>query len=520
MSVQTSESAKTEEHKSFDIGEFPQEEFDPFRDAHKLIEILQCIKCERIFREPTTMSCGNTLCHRCAMQASIASSPSLKCPFPNCWRNHTSTELKIDVLLSKIIAIIQTELVLLTRRANQTIVQDMVYSTEICLDGQSCLGRFAALFWQAERGLLRLPHDENVIPLEQSTTPGTTGSDQGTLDLETFNHLKPLVRPELECHICYLVFYEPITTECGHTFCKNCLQRAMEQNPLCPLCRFPLVPEYQCNRVIFNLLNYLVPALAHQRREHVADETTFSNPNERFVPVFICTLAFPQLPMFLHIFEPRYRLMLRRALETDRKFGMVLPSREPGVPGLQFGTMLQIRNVETFDDGRSLIETIGTYRFKIVEWGTRDEYATGRIELVNDISPEEQQVLEDQELQQYSGVVYSDADEDGDYKWLEDRPMDSIPSSQLIELVRQFVHKLQSTESWRNHVADQRPQTQDPPLDRPDELTFWVANILPTHEYERYRLLGTTTSRERLKIVVEWLKELQNLIPQALLFIY
>ena len=43
------------------------------------------------------------------------------------------------------------------------------------------------------------------------------------------------------------------------------------------------------------------------------------------VPIFVCTLAFPQLPCPLHVFEPRYRLMIRQVMEAGtRQFGMCL----------------------------------------------------------------------------------------------------------------------------------------------------------------------------------------------------
>ena len=40
------------------------------------------------------------------------------------------------------------------------------------------------------------------------------------------------------------------------------------------------------------------------------------------VPVFVCTMAFPSLPSPLHVFEPRYRLMIRRCETGSRRFGM------------------------------------------------------------------------------------------------------------------------------------------------------------------------------------------------------
>jgi len=43
------------------------------------------------------------------------------------------------------------------------------------------------------------------------------------------------------------------------------------------------------------------------------------------IPIFVCTLAYPKIPCPLHIFEPRYRLMIRRCMESGvRKFGMCI----------------------------------------------------------------------------------------------------------------------------------------------------------------------------------------------------
>jgi hypothetical protein len=43
------------------------------------------------------------------------------------------------------------------------------------------------------------------------------------------------------------------------------------------------------------------------------------------IPIFVCTQAFPGIPCPLHIFEPRYRLMIRQCMESGmRQFGMVV----------------------------------------------------------------------------------------------------------------------------------------------------------------------------------------------------
>ena len=66
---------------------------------------------------------------------------------------------------------------------------------------------------------------------------------------------------------------------------------------------------------------------------------------------------------------------------------MVLPSRgtqQPNGGGLQgvmeYGTMLEIQSVQMLPDGRSMVETVGTHRFKLLEKGNLDGYTVGRVE--------------------------------------------------------------------------------------------------------------------------------------------
>ena len=43
------------------------------------------------------------------------------------------------------------------------------------------------------------------------------------------------------------------------------------------------------------------------------------------IPIFVCTQGFPGIPCPLHIFEPRYRLMIRQCMESGmRQFGMAV----------------------------------------------------------------------------------------------------------------------------------------------------------------------------------------------------
>ncbi|KAL9940872.1 hypothetical protein V8E36_000360 [Tilletia maclaganii] len=92
------------------------------------------------------------------------------------------------------------------------------------------------------------------------------------------------------------------------------------------------------------------------------------------------------------------RLMVRRCLESgSSRSGMVMPARtsSPNAPGMyEYGTMLEIRSVQMLPDGRSMIETVGSYRFRVHETDTLDGYSVGRVERREDAGPEEEMEME------------------------------------------------------------------------------------------------------------------------------
>jgi hypothetical protein len=45
---------------------------------------------------------------------------------------------------------------------------------------------------------------------------------------------------DLDCVLCAGILLDPITTFCGHTFCRSCLCRSFDHTPLCPVCRSAL----------------------------------------------------------------------------------------------------------------------------------------------------------------------------------------------------------------------------------------------------------------------------------------
>lgn len=72
--------------------------------------------------------------------------------------------------------------------------------------------------------------------------------------------------------------------------------------------------------------------------------------------------------------------MLRAILKGEKpRFGMIMYPSQEGVV-VNYGTMLDIKSVKILSDGRSVIETWGTDRFRLVKRGERDGYMVGKIE--------------------------------------------------------------------------------------------------------------------------------------------
>ncbi|MCA9739730.1 MAG: LON peptidase substrate-binding domain-containing protein [Gemmatimonadetes bacterium] len=89
------------------------------------------------------------------------------------------------------------------------------------------------------------------------------------------------------------------------------------------------------------------------------------------IPLFpLPIVLLPEGLLPLHIFEPRYRRMVARCLEYDRRFGLVFHDPDRSGPFLsepgRVGCVAEIETFELLEDGRSLIVTRGSERFRIV----------------------------------------------------------------------------------------------------------------------------------------------------------
>ncbi len=101
------------------------------------------------------------------------------------------------------------------------------------------------------------------------------------------------------------------------------------------------------------------------------------------IPLFpLEVVLFPGTPLPLHIFEPRYKLMVRRCVENHVEFGVIL-ARQEGIAGVGC-TAEVVKIVKTYEDGRMDILTFGRRAYRVTEVFDDQPYLEGIVEYVKD----------------------------------------------------------------------------------------------------------------------------------------
>jgi hypothetical protein len=109
------------------------------------------------------------------------------------------------------------------------------------------------------------------------------------------------------------------------------------------------------------------------------------------LPLFpLHTVLCPGIALPLHIFEDRYRALVRDCVEAAAPFGIVLirDGREVGGGSISFsaiGTLAEIREARRYPDGRYDLLVVGTKRFAITDVATdREPYLVAEATVIDD----------------------------------------------------------------------------------------------------------------------------------------
>jgi Lon protease-like protein len=438
-----------------------------------------------------------------------------------CGAEHASAECSVDVTMTRLIESIEVEIA--QHRPiledTPTLLREILHHDESNADQEKGHeeilhgGRIVSTFTLAEMGKLRYSSDVEY----QTMSPA--GDDYETLDIGLFECLQDLMQKELDCLVCYNLMLDPTTTACGHTFCRRCLSRVMDHSNICPFCRrklhVPVSSQHQPGNAILNsLLNGLCPELVTARAAALKAEEQ-AGDNVLNTPLFICTLSLPAMPTFLHVFEPRYRLLMRRVVEGNKQFGMVMYNRTSApqgdlgaTPFLEYGTLLEIVNYEMLRDGRSFIESRGIGRFRVRDHGMLDGYNVGRVERIEDVSLADEGAAEQRETtmaRDYAEVFFR---EHPQTPLPTDVAIQTLSTQQLLDSCTSFVREMREASApW---LRERIIQVYGEPPEDPALFPYWFASVVPVVEEEKYVLLQTTHVRERLKIVYSWIGRIRG----------
>jgi uncharacterized protein len=109
------------------------------------------------------------------------------------------------------------------------------------------------------------------------------------------------------------------------------------------------------------------------------------------LPLFpLGTVLFPGLLLPLHIFEERYRQLVRDLLDRPdpRQFGVIAirQGRETGIEGIsalhEIGCTATVRQVNALEDGRYDLVTVGMQRFRLAGLDDSRPYLQGQVDLL------------------------------------------------------------------------------------------------------------------------------------------
>src|SRR4051794_3239338 len=194
------------------------------------------------------------------------------------------------------------------------------------------------------------------------------------------------------------------------------------------------------------------------------------------LPMF--PLAAPLLPgalLPLHVFEPRYRQLVRDCLDdNDHEFGVVLIERGFEVGGgdvrSNVGTVARMLQVAELDDGRYALVTVGTRRIKVNAWVPDDPYPLADVD---------------------------------------DWPDGAADESDLAARTSQIDARVRRLNALASELGGSRADTSYELTDDLLLASYQLAAVAPIGEADRYRLLSAPGPSQRIDLLSTVLDDIE-----------
>eukprot|EP00892_Ulva_mutabilis_P010160 jgi/Ulvmu1/7516/UM037_0060.1 len=288
------------------------------------------------------------------------------------------------------------------------------------------------------------------------------------------------------CPLCCKLFCQPVTTPCGHTFCRTCFARAMDHSSKCPLCRRVLHTgrNLPVTVVLQNMIRHAFPQESAAREREIHSRSSGGSTAEGAdLPIFVMAPLLPTEKISLNIFEPRYRLMVRRCMEGNKRMGMTCAvTGEDGTHEIpDVITQCEIEECEVQPDGRLSILCRAEHRILYSSSWELDGYRMCRVERVVVDSP----------------CTFQDGMHEQQFRDLDLEATNSM--SQAVELVESAPAPMRT--AVLSHFADlgEKPDWKT----QPERFTFWVSQLLNLQSGDKLLLLMMTDAVRRC----EWVSQ-------------
>jgi Lon protease-like protein len=189
------------------------------------------------------------------------------------------------------------------------------------------------------------------------------------------------------------------------------------------------------------------------------------------LPLFpLDVVLYPDMPLPLHIFEPRYLEMVTYCRTHNMPFGVVLsPDRtlsDTQTLVSQVGTTARIQQIDEGEDGRLDIIVAGETRFRIAEISSEQSYTTARVAPF--------------------------------WEHMTDPLLLKAPFDMVTGLFRTYLKSLFA-------LTHRTLSTLQLPLE-PENLSYAIASVLQIPLSEKQKLLEMTTTESRLNCEIEILR--------------
>jgi len=188
------------------------------------------------------------------------------------------------------------------------------------------------------------------------------------------------------------------------------------------------------------------------------------------------SVLFPGQPLALHIFEPRYRIMINTVLDTDHRFGVLLWNSQTNEP-CGIGGCAEIIESKRLENDCINVMTRGQQRFRLLKYVRTKPFRVGLVE------------------------------------WIEDAPLTTEPDTLVLEARK----LLNDVVRLSGKLMDREIQLPPLPADARD-LSYWIGGSFYGASEEQQALLEMLNTEERLQREIEILQtSLKHLAARTVL---